>query len=65
MACPDHDGSDHHDFDHHESDHHDSARRITLELALSPGERSVLAAGGLLAHIRAGARPAVDLTRTP
>jgi aconitate hydratase len=43
----------------------DDDREIRLELALSPGERSVLAAGGLLAHIRAGARPAVDLTPTP
>jgi aconitate hydratase len=43
----------------------DGGREITLELALSPGERTVLAAGGLLAHIRAGARPAVDLTTTP
>jgi aconitate hydratase len=43
----------------------DDDHEITLTLALSPGERSVLAAGGLLAHIRAGARPAVDLTRTP
>jgi aconitase A len=43
----------------------DDGREARLELALSPGERSVLAAGGLLAHIRAGARPAVDPTPTP
>lgn len=43
----------------------DDSRDITLELALSRGEREVLAAGGLLAHVRAGARPAVDPVPTP
>ena len=37
----------------------DDGREITLELPLSPGERTVLAAGGLLAHVRAGGRPRV------
>ncbi len=41
----------------------DDGREITLGLALSPGERSVLAAGGLLAHVRAGGRPRRDLPR--
>ena len=35
----------------------DDGREITLGLPLSAGERAVLAAGGLLAHIRAGGRP--------
>jgi aconitate hydratase len=35
-------------------------REIELRLPLSAGERAVLAAGGLLAHIRAGGRPAVS-----
>jgi aconitate hydratase len=43
----------------------DDARDVRLELQLSPGERDVLAAGGLLAHVRAGARPAVDPIPTP
>lgn len=43
----------------------DGERGVTLELALSPGERAVLAAGGLLAHVRAGGRPAVALAHTP
>lgn len=46
----------------------DSSREICLELPLSPGERAVLAAGGLLAHVRAGGRRRVlitDLVRTP
>ncbi len=34
----------------------DHTREITLDLALSSGERAVLAAGGLLAHVRAGGR---------
>jgi len=34
-------------------------RDIRLGLALSPGERAVLAAGGLLAHVRSGGRPPV------
>jgi aconitate hydratase len=37
----------------------DGARKIRLELPLTPGERAVLAAGGLLAHVRTGARPRV------
>ncbi len=37
----------------------DDGREITLELPLSPGERTVLAAGGLLAHVRAGGRQRV------
>ncbi len=37
----------------------DGGREITLGLPLSPGERTVLAAGGLLAHVRAGGRPRV------
>jgi aconitate hydratase len=37
----------------------DGSRDATLQLALSPGERAVLAAGGLLAHVRAGERPPV------
>jgi aconitate hydratase len=37
----------------------DGDREIRLELALTPGERDVLAAGGLLAHVRAGGRPRV------
>jgi aconitate hydratase len=44
------------------------AGEIQLELTLSPGERAVLAAGGLLAHVRAGGRPRVtapvDLVRS-
>jgi aconitate hydratase len=46
----------------------DGSREIRLELALSPGERDVLAAGGLLAHVRAGGRPRVPtaaLAATP
>ena len=46
----------------------DGEREIRLGLPLSPGERDVLAAGGLLAHIRAGERPRLttsDRTRTP
>ncbi len=37
----------------------DDGRRIELTLALSPSERAVLAAGGLIAHIRAGGRSSV------
>ena len=37
----------------------DDGREITLGLPLSPGERTVLAAGGLLAHVRAGGRQRV------
>jgi aconitate hydratase len=37
----------------------DDEPEITLRLELSPGERQVLAAGGLLAHVRAGGRPRV------
>jgi aconitate hydratase len=37
----------------------DGVRQIRLGLPLSPGEREVLAAGGLLAHVRAGGRPRV------
>jgi aconitate hydratase len=37
----------------------DGSREIRLELALSPGERDVLDAGGLLAHVRAGGRTRV------
>jgi len=37
----------------------DDAREIRLELPLTPGERTVLAAGGLLAHVRAGGRARV------
>jgi aconitate hydratase len=36
-----------------------SGQQITLAIVLTPGERRVLAAGGLLAHIRAGGRTAV------
>jgi aconitate hydratase len=46
----------------------DGSREIRLELALSPGERAVLAAGGLLAHVRAGGRtgvPTAALASTP
>jgi aconitate hydratase len=46
----------------------DGSRKIRLELALSPGERDVLAAGGLLAHVRGGGRPRVPtaaLATTP
>jgi aconitate hydratase len=39
-------------------------RDIALQLALSAGERAVLAAGGLLAHVRAGGRPRVDHARS-
>ncbi len=35
----------------------DGDRDVALALRLSAGERAVLAAGGLLAHIRAGGRP--------
>lgn len=41
------------------------AHEITLGLPLSPGERTVLAAGGLLAHVRAAGRPAVGLAPLP
>jgi aconitate hydratase len=34
----------------------DDGRQIQLSLALTPGERAVLAAGGLIAHIRSGGR---------
>ncbi|MDP9427782.1 MAG: aconitate hydratase [Actinomycetota bacterium] len=37
----------------------DGGERVELSLAFSPGERAVLAAGGLLAHIRAGGRTPV------
>jgi predicted aconitate hydratase len=37
----------------------DHGHEITLGLPLSPGERTVLAAGGLLAHVRTGGRPRV------
>ena len=45
----------------------DDGREIRLDLPLTPGERDVLAAGGLLAHVRAGGRPRVtaDLAPTP
>jgi aconitate hydratase len=46
----------------------DGGRDIRLALALSSGERAVLTAGGLLAHIRAGGRPrssTSDRTPTP
>jgi aconitate hydratase len=46
----------------------DGCRKIRLELALSPGERDVLATGGLLAHVRAGRRPRIPtaaLATTP
>ncbi|MGD9530524.1 aconitate hydratase [Pseudonocardia sp.] len=46
----------------------DGSRDATLRLPLSPGERAVLAAGGLLAHVRAGDRPrvpAADLAAAP
>jgi aconitate hydratase len=45
----------------------DGGREIRLGLPLTPGERAVLAAGGLLAHVRAGGRTRVTtaaLTRT-
>ena len=35
-------------------------RRMELTLALTPGERTVLAAGGLIAHIRSGSRSRVS-----
>lgn len=35
----------------------DDGREVALALRLSVGERAVLAAGGLLAHVRAGGRP--------
>jgi aconitate hydratase len=37
----------------------DGGRRIQLTLALTPNERAVLAAGGLIAHLRAGGRSPV------
>src|SRR3954471_272489 len=37
----------------------DDGQRIQLTLALTPNERTVLAAGGLIAHIRAGGRSPV------
>ena len=37
----------------------DGGREIRLDLPLTPGERAVLAAGGLLAHVRAGGRPKI------
>ena len=37
----------------------DDGQRIQLTLALTPNERAVLAAGGLIAHIRAGGRSPV------
>lgn len=37
----------------------DSGRDVELLLPLSPGERAVLGAGGLLAHIRVGGRTPV------
>jgi aconitate hydratase len=37
----------------------DDGQRIRLTLALTPNERAVLAAGGLIAHIRAGGRSPV------
>jgi len=46
----------------------DGTTEMTLGLPLSTGERAVLAAGGLLAHVRDGGRPRVsapDLARTP
>jgi aconitate hydratase len=46
----------------------DDGREIRLDLTLTPGERDVLAAGGLLAHVRAGGRPhvaAADLAPAP
>jgi hypothetical protein len=46
----------------------DDGREIRLDLPLRPGERDVLAAGGLLAHVRAGGRQrvaAADLTPAP
>jgi aconitate hydratase len=38
----------------------DDGRELRLELPLTPGERAVLAAGGLLAHVRADGRPRVS-----
>jgi len=38
----------------------ESNRTITFTVDLSPAERSVILAGGLLAHIREGGRPHVD-----
>ena len=43
----------------------DGGRTIRLELALTQGERAVLAAGGLLAHVRSGARPRVRVAGPP
>jgi aconitate hydratase len=37
----------------------DDGRRMELTLAVTPGERAVLSAGGLLAHIRSGSRSRV------
>jgi aconitate hydratase len=39
--------------------HVDDDREIALRLALSPGERAILGAGGLLAQVRSGAREPV------
>src|SRR4051812_27415886 len=39
----------------------DDGRRMELTLALTSGERAVLAAGGLVAHIRAGGRSPVPV----
>lgn len=39
----------------------DSGRDVELLLPLSPGERDVLGAGGLLAHVRAGGRSRVPV----
>ena len=38
----------------------DDGRRMQLTLALTPGERAVLSAGGLIAHIRSGSRSRVN-----
>jgi aconitate hydratase len=40
----------------------DGEREIRLSVELSAGERAVLAAGGLLAYIRAGGRPRLTLS---
>ena len=42
----------------------DDGGRIELGLPFTPGERAVLAAGGLLAHVRAGGRSRVDQAGT-
>ncbi|MBG6217044.1 aconitate hydratase [Arthrobacter sp. CAN_A6] len=39
----------------------DGGARLTLGLDFSPGEREILGAGGLLAHVRTGGRPLLGL----